>query len=33
VSGTGGLALTRLSARAFVLGIVVARRGDTEWRA
>jgi hypothetical protein len=27
------LALTRLSARAVVPGIVVTRRGDTQWRA
>jgi NAD(P)-dependent dehydrogenase (short-subunit alcohol dehydrogenase family) len=27
------VALTRLSARAVVPGIVVARRGDTQWRA
>jgi len=26
-------ALTRLSARAVVPGIVVARRGETQWRA
>jgi hypothetical protein len=27
------VAVTRLSARAVVPGIVVARRGDTQWRA